>query len=159
MKRTALILLTVIILSGCSLEEPAKDLTAATDLFAMPLAAYPPSETPYRIASSTVHGDFWLVHTREDALFSFAPVSPEYADYVSVDECRFAWVEANQRFTDPCSGDEWELDGRLNLEYSTELWSNRDLDQYAITVVDGLLYVHLSQKKLGALRVGAPPTR
>jgi hypothetical protein len=119
---------------------------------ALPLADYPPADTPYYVEGN----DFWLVHTPEGRLLAFAPVSPEYAEHVSVDECRFAWVESNQRFTDPCSGDEWELDGRLNLVHSTELWSTRDLNQYAITIEDGVIYVHLNQKKPGALRVGSP---
>lgn len=119
---------------------------------ALPLADYPPSDTPYYMKGS----DFWLVHTPAGRLLAFAPVSPTYKEGVSVDECRFVWSEPVQRFIDPCSGDDWELDGRLNLVHSTELWSTRDLNQYAITVEDGVIYVHLNQKKLGAMRVGSP---
>lgn len=153
-----LLVLLILISAGCSMPpetepQPAQTADAPTLIQTLALADYPPSSTPYHI----VDGGFWLVHTPEGALFSFIPVSPEYASHVSVDECHFAWVESNQRFTDPCSGDEWELDGRLNLENSTELWSNRDLDQYAITVEDGMIYVHLGQKKPGTLRVESPP--
>ncbi len=83
---------------------------------------YPPSATPYWIEE----GDFWLAHMPEGQLFAFAPLSPPYAEEIEVDECRYTWDESAQRFIDPCSGDEWELDGRLNLEQSTELWSKRD---------------------------------
>lgn len=100
---------------------------------------YPPSDTPYLIESE----DFWLVHTPAGELFAFVPVAPEYADHISVDECRYDWSSSNDRFIDPCSGDEWELDGRLNLRHSTELWSSRDLDQYTVSVEDGLIAVHL----------------
>lgn len=100
---------------------------------------YPPSDTPYLIESQV----FWLVHTPAGELFAFVPVAPEYAAHISVDECRYDWSSSNDRFIDPCSGDEWELDGRLNLRHSTELWSNRDLDQYAVSVEDDLITVHL----------------
>ncbi|MFZ1395723.1 MAG: carboxypeptidase-like regulatory domain-containing protein, partial [Candidatus Promineifilaceae bacterium] len=103
------------------------------------LENYPPSETPYRF------GSFWLVHTPDGQLIAFSPVSPEYDDRVSVEECQFAWDEANQRFTDPCSGDEWELNGRLNLEQSTELWSNRNLDQFFVHVTDGQIFVQIDR--------------
>jgi hypothetical protein len=109
------------------------------------IADYPPRSTPYLIED----GDFWLVHTLEGELFAFVPVSPTYADHITEVECRFTWNENPARFIDPCSGDEWELNGRLNLEHSTELWSNRDLDQYAITVEDGMISVDLDRKILG----------
>ena len=96
----------------------------------------------------------------EGKLFSIAPVSPEYANHVSVDECRFAWSEAVQRFVDPCSGDEWELNGRLNLNHSPELWRTGDLDQYATTIEDGLISIHLDQILPGISRseTAVPPT-
>jgi len=56
------------------------------------------------------------------------------------------------RFVDPCSGDEWELDGALNLAHSTERWSNRNLDRYAITVHDGAITVHLDRVITGTPR-------
>lgn len=148
----------ILISSGCTRppeteSQPPQAADRTSFIHTLPVADYPPSNTPYHIEG----GDFWLVHTQEGELFSFIPVSPEYADHISVNECRFAWVEAVERFVDPCSGDEWELDGRLNLTHSTELWSNRDLDEYVITTDDGLLYVHLGQKKRGTLRVESPP--
>ncbi len=103
------------------------------------LENYPPSATPYRF------GSFWLVHTPDGQLMAFSPVSPEYDDRVSVEECQFAWEEANQRFVDPCSGDEWELNGRLNLEQSSELWSNRNLDQFFVHVTDVQIFVQLDR--------------
>lgn len=129
---------------------PAEQLPASQPV--LPLEDYPPSNTPYRIEA----GDFWLVHTPEGQLMAFAPFSPSYADHVSVDECRYAWAEANNRFADPCSGDEWELNGRLNLEHSGELWSNRNLDQYHLSVMDGQILVQFDRVYHG-LSVNEPP--
>lgn len=100
-------------------------------------ADYPPSATPYWIAE----GDFWLVHTPAGKLFAFAPQSPSYTETVDVVECRYTWSEPAQRFIDPCSGDEWELNGALNLEHSTELWSNRDLDQFYVSRLEDFIAV------------------
>ncbi|MDX1687046.1 MAG: hypothetical protein R3248_03600 [Candidatus Promineifilaceae bacterium] len=107
---------------------------------------YPPSETPYLHESK----DFWLVHTSEGDLSVFVPVAPEYAPRISIDECRYDWNRAIGRFIDPCSGDEWQLDGRLNLTHSTELWSSRDLDRYATTIEGTVVTVHLGQTIPGA---------
>ncbi|MDT8307839.1 MAG: hypothetical protein RRC07_18035 [Anaerolineae bacterium] len=108
---------------------------------ALPLKDYPPGDTPSYVES----GDFWLAHHPEGNLLAFVPVSPAYRDDVAVAACRFDWVEALGRFVDPCSGDEWALDGTLNLAHSTERWSNRDLDQYALTVGEATVTVHLDQ--------------
>lgn len=136
-----------------------KDHTINSDIEFLPappptlsLTDYPPDSTPTYIEN----GDFWLVHTPEGQLFAFAPVSPDYADAVTVDECRFDWVESVGRFVDPCSGDEWDLNGRLNREHSTELWSHRDLDQYAIVIQDGKIFVQFHQFVRG-LPVIEPP--
>lgn len=110
------------------------------------LDEYPPRETPYLIESK----DFWLVHTTEGDLSAFVPVAPEYAARISIEECRYDWNQANGRFIDPCSGDEWELDGRLNLTHSTELWSSGDLDRYATTAENDTITVHLDQTIPGA---------
>lgn len=155
MKRIAIILLAMIMLPGCSLEERVKPGTKpapAASLIMLHLADYPPDETPYHIQS----GDFWLVHNPENRLLAFAPHSPEYADHISVDSCRFAWSAAVKRFVDPCSGDKWQISGRLDLENSAELWSSHDLDQYVVTLEDGVIHVDLEQKVLGASRVEAP---
>ena len=109
---------------------------------------YPPGDRPTLVESS----DFWLVHTPDGKLLAFVDVAPEYVARVSVDECRYDWNAANGRFIDPCSGDEWELDGRLNLQHSTELWSSRDLDQYAVTVSEGTITVYLDRIIEGAPR-------
>lgn len=115
---------------------------------ALHLADYPPRDTPYLVES----GSFWLVHYPEGNLLAFVPVSPEYRDDVTVEACRFDWVEALGRFVDPCSGDEWELDGTLNLAHSTERWSNRDLDRYAITLQEGAFSVHPDQVITGTVK-------
>ena len=108
---------------------------------ALPLADYPPSSTPYYLET----GDFWLSHTPDGQLFAFAPTSPDYVDRAAAEECRFVWTEAVGRFIDPCSGDEWELSGRLDLESSPELWSDRDLDQYRLMVQEGAIRVQLDR--------------
>ncbi|MCC6603958.1 MAG: hypothetical protein IT327_12145 [Anaerolineae bacterium] len=123
-------------------EEPLLDLGDVEHPLIDPpltLENYPPSDTPYRF------GGFWLVHTPTGELIAFSPVSPEYDERVSVGECQFAWEEANQRFVDPCSGDEWELNGRLNLEQSSERWSNRNLDQFFVRVTDGQIFVQIDR--------------
>ena len=102
---------------------------------------YPPGDKPTLVES----GDFWLVHPPDGNLLAFVRVAPEYAAHVAVEECRYDWNVANGRFIDPCSGDEWELDGRLSLRHSGELWSSRDLDQYAVTVGEGTITVYLDR--------------
>lgn len=105
------------------------------------LVDYPPRDTPYLVGDA----GFWLVHHPGGNLLAFVPVSPEYRADLTVAACRFAWNDAVGRFVDPCSGDEWELDGTLNLAHSTERWSNRNLDQYALTVGEATVTVHLDQ--------------
>ncbi len=116
------------------------------------LVDYPPSDTPYHIED----GDLWLVHTPEGQLFSFAPIAPTYAEHIDVDECRYTWSTPQHRFIDPCSGDEWELNGALNLEHSTEMWSNRDLDQYGLSIQDGKIFVQRTNIAAG-LPIDQPP--
>jgi hypothetical protein len=116
---------------------------------ALPLAGYAPGGAPYRSES----GDFWLVHTEAGRLFAFVPFAPEYKSTVGVEECPYTWSEPAGRFVDPCSGDEWELDGRLNLAHSTELWSHRDLDRYATTVEEEMIIVRLDETITGTVRV------
>jgi len=139
MKRVWLLILAVLLLSACRREQQLE----------LSLDDYPAGDTPYLVEE----GDFWLVHTPEGELLAFVPVSPEYKDSVNVDECRYTWSEAVGRFVDPCSGDEWELDGRLNLEHSTELWSDRDLDQYEVVVEDGRIRVNLGEAVAGTSHV------
>jgi hypothetical protein len=115
-------------------------------------ADYPPRPIPYWIEE----GDFWLAHMPEGQLFAFAPLSPPYAADIDIDECRYIWDESGQRFIDPCSGDEWEIDGRLNLEHSPELWSKRDLDQYGIHAIEDVISVQFSPLISGLL-VDEPP--
>lgn len=112
------------------------------------LADYPPGDRPYYVASC----DCWLVRHPDGTLLAFVPFSPDYREDVTVAACRFTWNDAVRRFVDPCSGDEWELDGVLNLAHSAARWSSRDLDQYAITVQEGTLMVHLDQVITGTTR-------
>ncbi len=113
----------------------------------VPLADYPPNAAPYFIAKA----DLWLIHTPEGQLIAFTPWSPDYRHEIDMDECRFAWVESVARFVDPCSGDEWALNGRLSLAHSGERWSNRDLDQYAIMHAEeeGMLFIQWDQRLRG----------
>ena len=114
------------------------------------LENYPPSETPYRF------GSFWLVHTPDGKLMAFSPVSPEYSVDVGIEECQLDWSVNHNHFVDPCSGGEWELNGRLNLERSTEMWSNSHLDQYYISVTQGQIFVQFHIFYPGA-PVNEPP--
>ncbi len=107
----------------------------------LPLADYPPSDIPYYIQ----HGDIWFVHSPDGKLLAFAPVAPAYKAEIDVEECRIKWDFTNQRFIDPCSGDEWSLLGKLDLANSSELWSQRNLDQYAINVMQEKAFVQRDQ--------------
>lgn len=137
MKRFWFVLVALLLLSACG----------RADMLELSSANFPPADTPYLIEGES--GNFWLVHTPAGEIFAFVPVSPEYKDSVNVDECRYTWSEAVSRFVDPCSGDEWELDGRLNVEHSTELWSNRGLDRYEVVVEEGLIRVNLDEPIAG----------
>lgn len=108
--------------------ENGRFLTAPVSSMLLSLADYPPGETPYFITE----GDFWLVHAPAGQLIAFAATSPDYRPDIGLDACRFTWAESVGRFVDPCSGDEWTLDGRFSLAHSSERWSDRDLDQYRI---------------------------
>jgi hypothetical protein len=114
----------------------------------LPLADYPPQDAPYLVMSKLGEHGLWLVNTGEQVL-AFDRRSPYLpglpASEQRPDRCLYAWSEANGRFTDPCSGDEWELGGMLNLAQSTELWSNRNLDQYGVEIDEDFIYVHLDQ--------------
>lgn len=111
----------------------------------LPVPDYPPSENPYWIEPY----DLWLVHTLEGELLAFSPFSPEYSDDINVPECRYTWNPPVRRFVDPCSGDEWELDGKLNLENSPELWSNRALDRYPVSIQGDLIIIRPDQPITG----------
>ena len=112
------------------------------------LADYPPQDIPYLVMPELAEHGLWLVNTGEQ-LLAFdrrSPYSPDLpAGEQRPDRCLYAWSEVNGRFIDPCSGDEWELDGTLNLAESTELWSNRNLDQYRVEVDGDIIYVHLDE--------------
>lgn len=105
----------------------------------LPLADYPPSDTPYYVEN----GDIWFVHSLEGHMLAIAPVAPTYHDQIDVAECRIQWAPANQRFIDPCSGDEWNLLGKLDLANSSELWSQRNLDQYFVNVMQEKAFVQM----------------
>jgi hypothetical protein len=114
----------------------------------LPLADYPPGETPYFIRE----GDFWLVHTPAGQLMAFAATSPDYRPDIGLDACRFTWAESVGRFVDPCSGDEWGLHGRFSLAHSSERWSDRDLDQYLIKRIledEGMILVQWDHRLKG----------
>ncbi|MDX1614207.1 MAG: hypothetical protein R3300_07840 [Candidatus Promineifilaceae bacterium] len=110
---------------------------------------YPARGAPYQIQS----GAFWLVHTPDGRIFAFDPLSPTEQPKSAVRPCRYVWSKPVARFVDPCSGDEWTLDGRLNIAHSTELWSHRDLDRYATNLQGDAIQVHLDQPITGTVRV------
>lgn len=106
----------------------------------LPLTEYPPSDTPYYIED----GDFWLIHAPTEQLLAFVPVSPAYKTEITVEPCRFAWSQTNQHFLDSCSGDEWDLLGELDLEHSPDSWSQRNLNQYALSMVQDNIIVQVA---------------
>lgn len=130
--------------------EPTTEASVQQAGFA--LHHYPPSAIPYRIAED----DFWLVHTPAGQMLAFAPFAPTYHAEIAMEACRYEWNAAVQRFVDPCSGDEWNLDGTLNLEHSHERWSNRDLDQYVVRVQNDRLFVSTDQLHEGR-EIGEQP--
>jgi hypothetical protein len=121
-----------------------------TDPILLSLAAYPPQDKPYFVEEGR---GFWLVHAGSQ-LLAFDPRSPLGTDWSMAnprsERCLYGWAEANGRFIDPCSGDEWELDGTLNLAESTELWNDRNLDQYRLEVDGDTIIVHLDEIIFGA---------
>jgi hypothetical protein len=128
--------------------ENGRFVTSSYPSLLLPLADYPPGDTPYFISE----GDFWLVHTLAGQLLAFAATSPDYRPDIGLDACRFTWVESVGRFVDPCSGDEWALNGRFDLAHSSERWSDRDLDQYLITGIAeeaGKIVVHWDRRLKG----------
>jgi hypothetical protein len=128
--------------------ESGRFLTTPVPSTLLSLADYPPGETPYFISE----GDFWLVHTPAGQLIAFAATSPDYRPDIGLDACRFTWAESVGRFVDPCSGDEWTLDGRFSLAHSSERWSDRDLDQYKLLHVseqEGMVSVQWDRRLKG----------
>lgn len=149
------LLMAILFLVGCMADDEGMPVAAPQpSQLTVPLVDFPPAAAPYPLLG----GQLWLVHTTDGQLMAFAPESPEYVEDIDIAECRFAWNAPTNRFVDPCSGDEWELDGRLNLEHSTERWSSDDLDQYDTRVEDGLVHIDLSRKLPGSKRA-ATPTR
>ena len=111
------------------------------DVLMLPLAEYPPADTPYRLEPSGI----WLVNLDGD-IRAYLPQTPA-ADPAQV--CEYVWSVAVDRFVDPCSGDEWRLDGTLDLAASPERWSNRHLDQVRLTVAEDQAFLFLSDRLQG----------
>ena len=125
-----------------------------TEPVTLSLADYPPQDAPYLVMPELGEHGLWLANTGEQVL-AFDRRSPYRPDLPAgeqrPDRCLYAWSEVNGRFIDPCSGDEWELDGTLNLVESTELWSNRNLDQYRVELADNSIIIHLDEIIYGAV--------
>ncbi|NKQ34382.1 MAG: hypothetical protein HF973_02075, partial [Chloroflexi bacterium] len=117
------------------------------------LADYPPNDTPYLIENDNV--TFWLVHTPASQLMAF-PVTVPGSTTADQDACRLAWDEAAQQFTDPCSGNRWGLDGRLDTLRFTAPPDSRDLSQYPVAIMDGAIFVQFHALTTGQ-PLNAPP--
>src|SRR5690606_30584068 len=89
-------------------------------------------------------------------MLAIAPVAPTYHDQIDVAECRIQWTPANQRFIDLCSGDEWSLLRKLDLANSSELWSQRNLDQYFVSVMQEKAFVQMLELIKGQSVVEPP---
>ncbi len=71
---------------------------------------------------------------------------------------KYVWVPTNNRFEDPCSGYKWTITGMLLL-YSpkpSSAWTPHDIDQYAVSIRQGHLFINLDQKLPGQLRTEQP---
>jgi cytochrome b6-f complex iron-sulfur subunit len=100
-----------------------------------PITDFPPADHPYpvRLDETSV----WVVHTGE-GITVFDKRTP-YA-YTAGRPCIVAWVEANGRFEDPCSGSKFTLDGRL-IDPPAE----RNLDQYPVIIKNDHLFIDPTQ--------------
>lgn len=118
------------------------------------LADFPPRDTPYfRQPDYNDKAGAYIVNIDHE-LRVFSPFVP-YVD--RLEDCRYAWNDAVERFTDPCSGDEWELDGTINLEHSAEMWSSGDLNQHPYTIENGRITVNFDEIIAGRV-VNTKPT-
>ncbi len=114
------------------------------------LVDYPPSDMPYLIEKDNF--SFWLVNTPAGRLIAFPVEAPGSA----APNCLLAWDEAAQRFTDPCSGNKWELNGRLDTLRFAAPPDSRDLDQYPVSVMDGSIFPQFHALVAGQ-PLNAPP--
>jgi len=75
--------------------------------------------------------------------------------------CLYKWVPTNNRFEDPCSGYKWSNTGRLLTYFHkpppTQAQQLRDLDQYAMFIEAGHLWVKLDQMLRGEQRAEPLP--
>lgn len=102
---------------------------------------FPSTERPYLVQLE--EASIFLVRT-ENGWLALDRRTPYE---MSVGSCEYAWEQANGRFTDPCSGSKFTLDGRLLEGPATQ-----DLNQYPITEKSGELFVDLTTLIQGQTR-------
>jgi hypothetical protein len=100
------------------------DIGAITD--------FPPAPRPYLVKLEEVSSSIFIVNTGEEIL-----ALDRRTPFTFIGRrCYYAWVEANGRFEDPCSGSKFTLDGQLIVSPAP-----RNLDQYILTVKNGRLFI------------------
>lgn len=129
---TAVLLAIALIAALIWLLLPYQPLTTVGDL-----ADFPPSDQPYQ--TYNLDTPIYIVNTNGE-IFAFSKRTPAPEPW----DCNYAWVPANNEFTDPCSGSKFALDGTL-LEGPAE----RGLDRYEVQVVNGRLQINLNKLILG----------
>jgi hypothetical protein len=89
----------------------------------------------------------WLTNI-DGTIRVFDPLATYLTDKSPPDTgCLYSWVEANMRFEDPCAGSKYLLDGTM-----VDIRTNRDLDQYVVTLDNGFVYVDLHKVIVGKCR-------
>lgn len=99
-------------------------------------ATFAPSENPYYVAGDE---PFYIVNTGEKFLVLSAMATHPNA-------CLLKWIVEESKFIEPCLGIQFYLDGTYLLGPAP-----RDMDRYEYQILDGILYVNVSQKILGTM--------
>lgn len=99
------------------------------------LANFPPNATPYRIA--TQQAIVYVVNAGKELQILAAQDPHRWG-------CRILWDKSNHRFEDPCLGSKYALDGIYVFGPSP-----RGMDHYAYRIIDGKLWVDMTNKLLG----------
>jgi nitrite reductase/ring-hydroxylating ferredoxin subunit len=104
------------------------------------VADFPPASHPYLVKIEELGSSIFIVNTGEEIL-----ALDRRTPFTFIGRrCYYAWVEANGRFEDPCSGSKFTLNGRL-----IQSPAPRNLDQYPVTIKNGRLLIDPTQLILG----------
>ncbi len=99
------------------------------------LADFPPNAMPYRIA--TQQAIVYVVNTGKQLQILAAQDPHRWG-------CRILWDNSNHHFVDPCLGSKYALDGIYVYGPSP-----RGMDRYAYRIIDGNVWVDMTNKLLG----------